>query len=161
MTVTLDPMEEQDAAIAVQILTHPEVVKSYMVPDLDDGQAYKLFTRLKELSHDPGRFVRGIYWEDSLAGFLNDVEMTGSHWELGWVIHPKYHNRGFATRAVKLAVRELFSRGIPAVVAGAFDWNAASIRVMEKCGMEKIALTDTIEYRGKTHTCVYYRIEAE
>jgi hypothetical protein len=27
---------------------------------------------------------------------------------------------------------------------------------MEKCGMTKLSKTDEIEYRGITHTCVYY-----
>ena len=55
----------------------------------------------------------------------------------------------------------LFSEGFSAVKAGAFSENAASIRVMEKCGMTKTGETEQIEYRGKTHTCVYYAIERD
>ena len=37
-----------------------------------------------------------------------------------------------------------------------FEENPASGRVMEKSGMKKIEYTDTIEYRGKVHKCLYY-----
>lgn len=158
--LTLKPMEDADFPGVLAILTHPEVVKSYMVPELTVAQAEALFSRLKTLSHDGAHFVRGIYWQERLVGFLNDTEITGEYLELGWVIHPDFHNRGFATEAVRAAISALLASGVPAVLAGAFDWNTPSIRVMEKCGMTRMEKTDTIEYRGKTHTCVYYRISS-
>ena len=52
----------------------------------------------------------------------------------------------------------LFSFGFLQVTAGAFENNAASIRVMEKSGMVRLDRTDTVTYRGKEHRCVYYGI---
>ena len=60
------------------------------------------------------------------------------------------------TRALKLAITELFSLGYREVITGAFDENGASIRVMEKAGMVKLDKIDEIDYRGKLHKCVYY-----
>lgn len=47
--------------------------------------------------------------------------------------------------------------GYTEVVAGAFSENIASRRVMEKCGMTLTEQEEDIEYRGKTHHCVYYK----
>ena len=61
------------------------------------------------------------------------------------------------TTALQLAMEELFALGYEEILTGAFSTNIASIRVMEKCGMTKLSKTDEIQYRGLTHTCVYYR----
>jgi len=50
----------------------------------------------------------------------------------------------------------MFARGFSEVLAGAFEENLASMRIMEKSGMTRIEKTDEIEYRGKVHQCVYY-----
>ena len=59
---------------------------------------------------------------------------------------------------LKLAIADLFELGFKQVVAGAFVENPASLRVMEKAGMTPIEKVDEIEYRGRTHTCVYRAI---
>jgi RimJ/RimL family protein N-acetyltransferase len=71
---------------------------------------------------------------------------------------PKFHNRGYCTEALTGAIQYLFYRGFDEVVAGAFEGNEASFRVMVKSGMEKQVYQDEIEYRGKVHRCVYYAI---
>jgi radical SAM protein (TIGR01212 family) len=70
-------------------------------------------------------------------------------------------NRGYATEAFQGAISWLFNHGLETVVAGAFEINPASMRVMEKCGMTKRDYTDEIEYRGVTHTCIYYAISKD
>lgn len=159
--LTVKPMDEADSSAVQQILTHRSVIRTYMVPDLSPEQAERLFRRLKDLSWDTSRYVRGIYLNGQLIGFLNDTEITGDSLELGWALHPAYHNQGYATEAVSAAIADLFSMGVPAVLAGAFDWNVPSIRVMEKCGMTRQEYTDEIPYRGKTHTCLYYAAKRE
>lgn len=105
-----------------------------------------------------GHFVRGICAEDRLVGFLNDVSMEGGSVELGYVVHPAYQGRGYATAALKAAIAELFRMGFREVVAGAFSDNAASLRVMQKAGMTLTDKTEEIEYRGARHRCVCYSI---
>ena len=100
--------------------------------------------------------MRGIYCGNELIGFLNDVETTEESIELGWVIAPDKQNKGYCTEAVKTAIEDLFSRGYASVIAGAFSQNKASIRVMEKAGMQPIEKTEEIEYRDQTHKCVYF-----
>ena len=115
----------------------------------------------KEISNDKKRFVRCICCGDTAVGFLNDVEQKDGKVEIGYVIHPAHHNKGYMTRALKLAIVQLFSLGFQEVVCGAFEGNDASMRVMVKSGMHLIPYSDTIDYRGNVHKCIYYAIKKE
>lgn len=159
--VTLQRFDKKDAPAAIKIFRDDTVKKTYMFPDLTEETALKLFDRMLEISRMEDRFIRGIYLQDELIGFINDPEIVGDSIELGWVVHPDYHNQGYATEAVRLAIEELFSRGYQEITAGAFVENPASLRVMEKSGMHKIEKTEEIEYRGKVHHCVFYAIRRD
>lgn len=147
-----------DAAASASILRNDQIKKTYMVPDLTEENAIALHNRLCAFSQQEDHYIRGIYLNDRLIGFINDTQVTDEQIELGWVIHPNYHNLGYGTKAVQTAIQELFKIGYSEVVAGAFTDNPASIRVMEKCGMQLLEKTEEIEYRGSVHHCVYYSI---
>lgn len=153
----LGSFREKDMEALYGLLTNEEIKKTYMIPDFPSREAAdKMCRRFMDLSLDEGHFVRGIYLEERLIGFLNDVEMTEKAVEIGYVIHPLYWNRGYATEAVQGALMALFDSGFDAVRAGYFEENGASGRVMEKAGMERIDHEDSLEYRGQTHRCLYY-----
>ena len=154
--ITLGIMTAEDTQPVSRILLNDCVKKTYMVPDLTPEEAEKMASRIIALSSDKGRYVRGVYREATLVGFLNDVGTEGSSIELGWALHPDYHNKGYCTAAVKAAITELFSMGYTEVNAGAFPENHASMRVMEKAGMERINKAEEIEYRGKVYNCIFY-----
>ena len=158
----LRPFAPADAETMVDLLSHPQVGKTYMVPDFSSREeAYPLFRRLLELSLGNDRFVYGIYYGDVPVGMLNDVGVENGCVELGYVIHPAYWNRGFATEALAAAMDTLFRMGFHTVITGAFEENIPSIRVMEKCGMTRIAQNEDIEYRGSLHHCVYFGKKAD
>ncbi len=151
---------EADRDPAVAILMDSRINKTYMLPDFEnETQAETLFRRLMTLSLDENRFVRGMYVEGKLVGFLNDVEMKDGTIELGYVVASDQWGKGYATQALGLAIEETFSRGFREVICGAFVENPASLRVMEKCGMQLLEKTDEIEYRGKMHLCRYRSIQ--
>ena len=157
--VTLRPIQLQDREPMLDILTDDTVKQSYMLPDFADRRdALPLFCRLAELSRDESHYVRGICLEERLIGFLNDVEIQDRSIELGYVIHPDFQGKGYMTNALRSAVDALFSMGYWEIICGAFEENAASIRVMVKAGMQKLSRTDEMEYRDKRHQCVYYSI---
>lgn len=159
--VTLGVLQEADMEGLRALVVNEEIKKTYMLPDLDTLQAQeKLCRRLQNMSLDEAHFVRGIYLDGQLAGFLNDVEMKDGCVEVGYVVHPGLWNKGIATCALRLAIGQLMEKGFHTVRAGHFEMNAASGRVMEKAGMIKIPDTDTVEYRGKTHLCIYYEMKA-
>lgn len=160
--VTLRPFNAADQEQILDILTSNKVNKTYMLPDYETrADAVPLFQRLMALSENSQRFVRCIDLNGTAIGFLNDVEIENGTIELGYVIHPDHHNRGYMTKALSIAIGDLFAMGYKCVVCGAFEGNNASMRVMEKGGMKKLDKTDEIEYRGTVHRCIYYHIRNE
>lgn len=160
--MTLRPLFMEDADKMLSLLTDPMIGKTYMLPDFSDrNEAMPLFERMVVLSADPTRYMRAICVDGMLVGYIHDTEIMDKTIEIGYVITPAHHGKGYMTTALKLAIAELFAQGFTIVTAGAFAENSASIRVMEKSGMHRVDRTDVIEYRGETHQCVYYCIEKQ
>ncbi len=157
--LSLRPVPDSDLDAMTALWLSDEIKKTYMIPDFATPDALeRSVRRFLELSRMKAHFVRGIYLDDRLVGFLNDVETDGACVEIGYVIHPAAWGRGYATAALRMAIGELFEKGFSVVRAGAFEENVPSLRVMEKCGMVPTGKTESVEYRGGTHTCVYGEI---
>lgn len=153
------PYEDKDRAAMIGLLTNEEIKKTYMIPDFKDKQELeRMLHKLDGYSHSKEHYVRGIYLNNELIGFVNDVEIVDGTIEIGYLIHPSQKGRGYATEAVGAVISDLFSRGYKEVLAAAFEHNTASFRVMQKCGMEKIQRCDTVFYNGENHICYYYAI---
>ena len=159
--VTLREITAADDAEMLDLLTSEAVAKTFMLPEYSSREeALPLCRRLCDMSADPVKFVYGIF-TDRLVGLLNEVEITGDSIELGYAIIPREWGKGYATDALTAAIVELFRMGYTCVLAGAFEGNDASLRVMEKSGMRRTKMTASVEYRGKTHPCIYYEIKKE
>ncbi len=158
--LVLDVIADRSESDLTAIFRHDKVKATYMLPDLDDESAHALFERIRDLSHKSDRYVRGIYLDGRLIGLINDTEIDGKIIEMGYALHPEHHSRGYMSEAFSAMIDYLFSRGFDEVTAGAFEENAASIRVMQKCGMVRLEKTDEIDYRGKTHKCIYFSIKS-
>ena len=160
MNIILRPLLATDLESILDVLTDTTVKQTYMLPDFDKREdATPLFERLMTLSTDTKHYVRCIAAGEAAMGFINDVEIKDGKIELGYALAPCYHGQGYMTQALQAAMAELFQLGYREVVCGAFSENAASMRVMEKCGMKRITFTEDIEYRGKPHLCIYYTKE--
>ena len=128
-----------------RMLTDAQIKKTYMLPDFEsDEQVEKLFQRFIQQSNQEDRFVRGMDANGKLVGFLNDVCSEDGKIELGYVVHPEFWGRGYCTEGLKAAMEILFAKGFREVVCGAFEHNKASLRVMEKAGMEKLDFTEAV-----------------
>ena len=146
-----------DREAMLDLMTNEIAGKTYMFPQFPSREAAQpLFERIMSLSKDESRYVAGVYLDGQFIGMMNDVEIKGKQIEMGYVYLPAYYNQGFATEALAGAITYLHEHGFDTVLTGAFSGNLASLRVMEKCGMIKQDYTDEIEYRGVTHTCIYY-----
>lgn len=158
--LTLRLFQEADREQAIALLRNNEISKTFMMPEFpDDAAAGRLFQQLLNQSNPDSHFVRAVCLGNRVIGFVNDVEIQDGTIELGYVIHPDFQGRGYATEALTASIQELFRLGYSTVLAGYFEENTASGRVMEKSGMHPISREDTIEYRGIIHRCLYYEIE--
>lgn len=156
----IKPYENSDEFQMLSLLTDETIKKNFMIPDFQTQEAamtlvHKIFAFSKQSDH----YERGIYIQNELIGFVNDVEIHEGHIELGYVIHPKYHNKGYATEMLKAVIQDLFDLGYQTVIAAAFETNPASFRVMEKSGMHRIERTEDIWYHNLLQHCLYYAID--
>ena len=90
-----------------------------------------------------GRYAGDV----GFADFKRDIEpsIKGVP-EIGWVLAPWSHGRGYATEAAQAALRWLESAlGPQRTVCIINDDNLASLRVAEKCGYREFART---QYKG-------------
>ena len=155
----LKSITDNDYINLISMLTNEEVIKTYMVPNLETEEVkLKMFNRFKTLSESNDHFVYGIYYNDRLIGFMNDVEIVNNEIEVGFVIDPEFKNNGFATESLKAAINELFKIGFKTVKTGVFIENLASARVMIKSGMIKVDRDEVVEYRGEDKHCYCFEI---
>ena len=153
--ITLGTIQPEDESAMLDILTNDTVKQTYMLPDFESRDAaVRLFRKLMLMSLCPDFYVRGIYKNKRLIGMINHTEMDSDSMELGYVLHPDYHNRGYMTQALQTAIEELFQLGYRTVITGAFETNLPSIRVMEKCGMKKTKKPIPFP-TGAKRTCAY------
>lgn len=156
----MKPFAAEDQKDMVRLLTDSVIKRTYMIPDYDsEEKIIRLFERMKALSYEEDRFVRGIYLSDKVIGMVNDVGIDGEKIEVGYMLDPEYYNQGYGTEMLKGVITYLFDRGFEEVLAGAFEDNIASRRVMEKAGMVQTDIVDEIEYRGVVHKCANYSLK--
>ena len=101
---------------------------------------------------------------DRLLGDIGAcVSADGASAELGFTLAPAVQGLGLATAAVRAATALVFAHSTAARVAAITDArNAASIRVLERVGMHRIATAETV-FRGEPcveHTYAMARAEA-
>lgn len=154
--LTLAPYRAEDRERLVEMMMNPEITATFMVPDYETKEEfYALADKLIEFSQtsDTTHLEYGIYKDDYMIGFLNDCGFDDTAIEIGYVIDPAFKGRGYATEAVKAVIGELREMGFTRVIAGFFEGNTGSFKVMEKCGMHLNGNSDDEEYRGKILRC--------
>ena len=157
--LTLKPYSDEDQNKMIELLMNEEIKKTYMIPDFDTTEdAILMFKKLQRFSNSEDHYELGVYKDNELIGFINDVEIEGHKIEIGYVIEPKFQGRGYATEVLTTVINDLFRRGFKEIIAGTFQSNKASYRVMENCGMKRIDKEDDITYQGKIQHCIYYCI---
>lgn len=159
--LVLKPYDDNDEERMVELLTNETIKETYMIPDFGSREeAVSMFKKLQQYSRSNEHYEFGIYKQNELIGFLNDVSIELDSIEIGYVIHPDYHNNGYASEMLSSVIEDLFQRRFYMVIAGAFETNTASCRVMEKCGMKRIEKETDIFYHNKQQHCIYYSITA-
>ena len=157
--LVLKSIEDKDKANLIKMAKDPKIKKTYMLPDLENAeQETKFFNRLKDLSRSEEHIIYGIYQNDRLIGFINDVCVTPESVEVGYFIDSDEWNKGYATEALWAYMKQLFEMGYFTVEAAYFEGNTASEKVMKKCCMHASGKQEIINYRGQDLTAIYYQI---
>ena len=121
--LSLHSIENTDKQYLIELLTNEIISKTYMVPAFkNNDEKEKMFDHFKKISNNLERFLYGIYLNEKLIGFINDVEIIEDEIELGFVIHPKYHNFGYATEVLKKCIEELFNTSVAYPKLWYFGW---------------------------------------
>ena len=71
------------------------------------AETFISFSQIEDVEH----LAYGIYTDDWLIGFINDCDMENDTIEIGYVIHPDYQGKGYATEAVHAMIEELLKMG--------------------------------------------------
>lgn len=154
--LTLTPFRKEDRDRLAEMMQNPEITATFMVPDYsEEAQYYALADKLIAFSQieDTTHLEYGVYLDGYMIGFVNDCGHDDDALEVGYVIDPAYKGRGFATEALKAVIGELREMGFKKVIAGYFEGNIGSRKVMEKCGMCPNGHSDEEEYRGRIMKC--------
>lgn len=86
-----------------------------------------------------GPFVHPMLAGDEYAGYVQLVPIGDDRWEIGYHTVKSMAGRGYATEAVQAFLPVMMDKMNLTQVAGICDAeNAASIRVLEKCGFTRV-----------------------
>lgn len=101
---------------------------------------------MRDFSADPTRFAIVIRQTGEMIGTIHLMpplfERAVPCLEIGYCIHRDYRRRGYAAEAVAAMVEHLHSRlNVTLVLAGAFAFNTASQRLLEKLGFIREGIT--------------------
>ena len=114
-----------------------EVMKYIPEGALSEEKAKELVN--SNIGSEAEKFPVVLKNENQLIGHMVFHKYFGSHtYEIGWVFHPGYQHKGYATEAAKAILEYGFSEmGLHRIIATCQPENIPSYRVMEKIGMRR------------------------
>lgn len=142
--IRLRPLQLSDAARLAELANNKKISRNlrdgfpnpYTLADAENFLA-------KFTNQDPVTFF-GIEYEGEHVGNISLVpgqDIYRKSAEIGYFIGEAYWNKGIVTTAVNLITEYGFKKlGIIRIHTGVFEYNIASMRVLEKCGFIKEAV---------------------
>lgn len=126
----LRDLEERDLPVLFEFQRDPEAnwMAAFISRDPSDRDAF--LQHWRRVIADPTAIIKAVVHNGELVGSVGSFLWEGKPQVTYWIGKP-YWGQGIATRALAELVRELKTR--PLYASAARD-NAASIRVLEKCG---------------------------
>lgn len=135
---------ETDLAYLLAYHTHPQSYAYQSAPPMDEERAIRFLNK----QADPRKWG-AAGWLALAVYHIDDAKMIGevgvfvkpepeSEGDIGWMIHPDYHGRGYATEAAQIVIRFAFEqRGLHRLTSECNTRNTASWRLMERLGMRR------------------------
>ena len=125
--VLLREVQESDLLLFFEHQREPDANRMAAFPPRDRDA---FMAHWAKILRDENVVTRTILFDGAVAGNVVSWENAG-HREIGYWIGREYWGKGIASRAMELFLAEVATRPLHATVARA---NAASLRVLEKCG---------------------------
>jgi RimJ/RimL family protein N-acetyltransferase len=129
--VRLRDVEDGDLELFYQHQADPVATEMAQFPSREREEFMAHWAKIRA---DPGNDLQTIVADGVVAGNLMSWDQEGER-ELGYWIGREYWGRGIATAALALFLDKLTIRPLHAYVAA---HNAGSIRVLEKCGFQRV-----------------------
>ena len=142
--------EPDDWRAVHEYASDPEVMAWFVEGPMTEEQAREF---VAENAGDQARaFALVLKEDDQLIGHVFFHPWFAPRtYEIGWVVHPRYHGQGYATEAALALLRYGFeSLGLHRVIATCQPENVASDRVMEKIGLRREGHFRKCVYRDET-----------
>lgn len=137
---------ESDLADVLAYQRHPETLRYLPTEPMTEEKAVRFLARQADPDTWAGRGWQA--WAVVLPGENRVIGEVGiflpeppkSEGDLGWMLHPDYQGRGYATETAQALVRHAFEeRGLHRLTSGCDTRNAPSWRLMERLGMQREA----------------------
>ena len=96
------------------------------------------------------------------AGVLSAGKHPFQHAALGYILHPAHHHRGYGREAAAALVNWLFAeRGITTIVAGAYEPNTPSIKLLKSLGFKQDPVVPTgQDSTGKDYPMLMFHLDS-
>jgi RimJ/RimL family protein N-acetyltransferase len=131
LDVRLRAVREDDLPIFFEHQNDPEANR---MASFDARELAPFMAHWAKILRDGAGMVRTIEFEGQVAGNIVSWEHDGEH-DVGYWVGHEYWGKGVATAALSAFLDELHTRPLHAHVA---THNLGSIRVLEKCGFERM-----------------------
>ena len=154
--LTLREFKESDFVLFRELEEHPKTY--YYESTFPDEAATRKYLKNAQVDalqtpRTRYRFAVTLRPDDEVRGRVTLALMNDSiqEWEIGWAVHPTEWGKGIAVEAARLLMEFAFVElHAHRIVAFCHAQNAASLRVMEKLGMQKDGhLRETSRWQGR------------
>ena len=143
-------------------INHDKDVLKYFLDKYREEESEMTLDKTINFYLDNKRYLFAIELKDTheVIGMILQCSVPDARFhssEIGYAIGKKYWNKGYTTEAFKAMIDFSFAIGVHKVVAAHIVENAASKRVIEKCGLKyEGRRVDDIFYRDTYHDVDYY-----
>ncbi|AST93702.1 GNAT family N-acetyltransferase [Sutcliffiella cohnii] len=128
---------KDDIHALIEYTSDPSVMEYIPEGVFTEGDAKEFID--KNMGDEPEKFAVVLKDENRLIGHIVFHRYFGDHtYEIGWVFHTQYYNKGYASEAALATLQYGFEQlQLHRIIATCQPENIGSYRVMEKIGMRK------------------------
>lgn len=157
--LSLRPLEVSDAELLFPILSDPEVMAHWDVPETDDPDAVRIVVESQVATMEDGRALYWTIWTLDDAEFLgacdlSDIDRWHKRAEVGFLLGRDAWGKGYAVEAMRAVVAYAASSGFRRLAARTHLGNLRSDAVLKKLGFsEEGLLRGHVERDGERRDC--------